>query len=45
MHEAQTIAIDDHVTWASVILSVTLATCSYSLARWRHFDAAVTTLL
>jgi len=50
MHEIWTIAIDDPVTWTSVNLSVSLYVCheddcSYLFARWRHFDAAITTLL
>jgi len=45
--ERQTIVIDDPVLWASVsqsVMSVTVLS-SYSLARWRHFSAAFTTLL
>jgi len=38
IHELRTIAIDVPVAFASVRLS-------YSFARWRHFDAAATTLL
>jgi len=45
MHDMQTVAIDDPVAWASVSLSHASGECSYSFARWRQFDAAVTPLL
>jgi len=42
-------AIDDPLAWASVTLSVNLSVChegdcSFLFARWRHFDAVITSL-
>jgi len=42
MYELLTIAIEDLVAWVSVCHA---NDCSYSFARWCHFDEAITTLL
>jgi len=48
MYEMRTIAIDDHVAWSSVSMSVRMYVCqsvkgvtSYTHSlEWRHFDEA-----
>jgi len=55
MHEMMTIATDNPAEWASVSLLVCqlvspsrerlLNVDTFTFARWRHFDAAITTLL
>jgi len=46
MHEIGVIEIDDPIVCASVSHSVChVGECSYSFARWHHFDAAITALL
>jgi len=43
LYEMRTFAIDDPVAWALSVCHV--GDCSYSFARWRHYDVAITALL
>jgi len=45
MHEMPTIPIDDPVAWATASLLRARIHGFLLFARWRHFDAAITTLL